>query len=290
MNYALDALWWKLEQQNVRDLASLLTAPSLWNTGCELSVATLLGDTGFRFLLALDKNPQPLLEHLRGVFPYQYRLGFYAESLLTFWLTHSPHWQLLARNVVVSEKSRTIGALEFIAQTRNTDTPHLYHIELTCKYYFSQYEPATETSFIGLNPTDHLNKKTNKLVQQLALIQHPDLQALIKQNNWQNITSSSIVRGITFTPSGTLPKNTILNPYAWAGCVYTSKTLPVQWQESRFWLFRSLKLLAPVRAEINHTVAVETLLSTDTPRICAVLSQRPDGFYHEENRFILLPD
>ena len=290
MNYALDALWWKLEQQNVRDLASLLTAPSLWHTGCELPVATLLGETGFRFLLALDKNPQPLLEHLRQVFPYQYRLGFYAESLLTFWLTYSPHWQLLARNVVVSENTRTIGALDFIAQTQNTDTPKFYHIELTCKYYFSQHEPISEASFIGLNPTDHLNKKTNKLVQQLALIQHPDLQKMVKQNNWQNIVSTSIVRGIAFTPSGLLPKNTIINPYAWAGNVYTPKTLPAQWQNNRFLLFRSLKLLAPVRAEINHTVSAEALLSTDTPRICAILSQRPDGFYHEENRYILLPD
>ncbi len=290
MNYALDALWWKLEQQNVRDLASLLTAPALWNTGCELPVATLLGETGFRFLLALDKNPQPLLEHLRQVFPYQYRLGFYAESLLTFWFTHSPHWQLLARNVVVSENTRTIGSLDFITQTQNTDTPKFYHIELTCKYYFSRHEPTTEASFIGLNPTDHLNKKTNKLVQQLALIKHPNLRALRQQNNWKNITSTSIVRGTAFTPSGSLPQNSILNPYAWAGSVYTPKTIPSQWQGNRFLLFRSLKLLAPVRTEINHTVSTEALLSIDTPHICAVLSQRPDGFYHEESRFILLPD
>ena len=47
MNYSLDALWWELQTDAVRDLASLLTAPSLWQTDCELSRRELLGDTGF---------------------------------------------------------------------------------------------------------------------------------------------------------------------------------------------------------------------------------------------------
>ena len=62
MNYALDALWWKLTSQPVRDLASLLTAPPLWQSGCELSVRELLGEHGFRYLLALDTDPTPLTD------------------------------------------------------------------------------------------------------------------------------------------------------------------------------------------------------------------------------------
>ena len=54
MNYAQDALWWKLESAWVRDLAGLLTAPALWRTGQELPVAGLLGDQGFRLLLDWD--------------------------------------------------------------------------------------------------------------------------------------------------------------------------------------------------------------------------------------------
>ena len=46
MNYALDALWWKLTSQPVRALASLLTAPPLWQSGYELSVRELLVNTG----------------------------------------------------------------------------------------------------------------------------------------------------------------------------------------------------------------------------------------------------
>ena len=38
MNYAQDALWWRLTHPIIRDLASLLTAPPLWRTDCELPV------------------------------------------------------------------------------------------------------------------------------------------------------------------------------------------------------------------------------------------------------------
>ena len=53
MNYALDALWWRLADPHVRALAALLTAPAPWHSGCEMPVHTLLGAHGFRFLLAL---------------------------------------------------------------------------------------------------------------------------------------------------------------------------------------------------------------------------------------------
>ena len=46
MNYALDAIWWRLKNPYVRDLASILTAPPLWQTGCELAVREVLGETG----------------------------------------------------------------------------------------------------------------------------------------------------------------------------------------------------------------------------------------------------
>ena len=82
MNYALDALWWRLTDPNVRDLAAILTAPPLWHSGCELPLRELLGETGFRYLLALDSNPAPLQQHLAAEAPFAHRLGFYAESLL----------------------------------------------------------------------------------------------------------------------------------------------------------------------------------------------------------------
>ena len=91
MNYSLDALWWELKTDAVRDLASLLTAPSLWQTNCELSRRALLGDTGFRYLLALDDQPDVLYQYLQAASRQSHRLGFYAEHLLAFWFAHAPH-------------------------------------------------------------------------------------------------------------------------------------------------------------------------------------------------------
>ena len=62
MNYALDAIWWRLSHPAVRDLAALLTAPPLWHSGCELPIPRLLGSQGFRFLLSLDDAPAPLTQ------------------------------------------------------------------------------------------------------------------------------------------------------------------------------------------------------------------------------------
>ena len=131
MNYALDALWWKLTAPSVRDLASLLTAPPLWQSGCELSVRELLGEQGFRYLLALDADPAPLTEHLTQRAPFGHRLGIYAEELLAFWFAHAPHAKLHARNLPVFSDGQTLGAADFVVSLNR----QVYHIELACKYY-----------------------------------------------------------------------------------------------------------------------------------------------------------
>ena len=63
MNYAIDAIWWRLKNARIRALASLLTAPPLWQTHCELPVRELLGEQGFRLLLSWDDSlfqlPEP---------------------------------------------------------------------------------------------------------------------------------------------------------------------------------------------------------------------------------------
>ena len=131
MNYSLDALWWELKTDAVRDLASLLTAPSLWQTDCEMSRRELLGDPGLRYSLALDDQPDVLHQYLQAASRQSHRLGFYAEHLLAFWFAHAPHCQLLGQNVVLQEAAHTpnIGASDYV--TRINDT--LYHLELTCK-------------------------------------------------------------------------------------------------------------------------------------------------------------
>ncbi|OAM38576.1 DUF1853 family protein [Eikenella halliae] len=170
MNYALDAIWWRLRHPAVRDLAALLTAPPLWHSGCELPVPRLLGSQGFRFLLSLDDVPAPLTQWLEQEAPFGHRLGRYAESLLAFWLAHAPHCQLIARNHPVrSESGQTLGAADFLCLIDSAP----YHLELTCKYYGG----TTPANFQGLNPADTLLGKAAKLQQQCRLFHTPQARA-----------------------------------------------------------------------------------------------------------------
>ena len=170
MNYALDAIWWRLRHPVVRDLAALLTAPPLWHSGCELPISRLLGSQGFRFLLSLDNAPAPLTQWLEQEAPFGHRLGRYAESLLAFWLAHAPHCQLIARNHPVrSESGQTLGAADFLSLLDSVP----YHLELTCKYYGG----TTPADFQGLNPADTLLGKAAKLQQQCRLFHTPQARA-----------------------------------------------------------------------------------------------------------------
>ena len=170
MNYALDAIWWRLRHPAVRDLAALLTAPPLWHSGCELPVPRLLGSQGFRFLLSLDDAPAPLTQWLEQEAPFGHRLGHYAESLLAFWLAHAPHCQLIARNHPVRiENGHTLGAADFLCLLDSAP----YHLELTCKYYGG----TTPADFQGLNPADTLLGKAAKLQQQCRLFHTPQTRA-----------------------------------------------------------------------------------------------------------------
>ena len=324
MNYALDAIWWRLSHPAVRDLASLLTAPPLWHSGCELPIPRLLGSQGFRFLLSLDNAPAPLTQWLEQEAPFGHRLGRYAESLLTFWLAHAPHCQLIARNHPVrSESGQTLGAADFLCLLDSAP----YHLELTCKYYGG----TTTDDFQGLNPADTLLGKAAKLQQQCHLFHTPQaraqlpapLQGYLKTsaasfceaktsaasfceaktseastretntdktnyrqtpNISQALNTATIIRGIGFTPNGIL-NGSPLNLLGWSGLL-----LP-QWADypaqaaQRFHLLPRLAYLAPARVPFEQTISAAEL-ARQAPGLIAVVEQRPDGMWHETQRLM----
>ncbi|OFK86290.1 MULTISPECIES: DUF1853 family protein [unclassified Eikenella] len=324
MNYALDAIWWRLRHPAVRDLASLLTAPPLWHSGCELPIPRLLGSQGFRFLLNLDSQPAPLQQWLEQEAPFGHRLGHYAESLLAFWMAHAPHCQLIARNHPIrSESGQTLGAADFLCLLDSTP----YHLELTCKYYGG----TTPDNFQGLNPTDTLLGKAAKLQQQCRLLHTPQaraqlpapLQGYLKtsaasfceaktskasfceaktneaspcevntsktdcrqpQNFSQALNTATIIRGIGFTPNGIL-NGSPLNPLGWSGLL-----LP-QWADypaqatQRFHPLPRLAYLVPARVPFEQTISAAEL-AHQAPGLIAVVEQRPDGMWHETQRLM----
>ena len=324
MNYALDAIWWRLRHPAVRDLATLLTAPPLWHSGCELPIPRLLGNQGFRFLLSLDSQPDPLQQWLEQEAPFGHRLGRYAESLLAFWLAHAPHCQLIARNHPVrSENGQTLGAADFLCLLDSAP----YHLELTCKYYGG----TTPDDFQGLNPADTLLSKAAKLQQQCHLFHTPQVRAQLPaplqgylktsaasfceaktsaagfceaktsaaspretntsktdcrqpQNFSQPLNTATIIRGTGFTPNGIL-NSYPLNPLGWSGLL-----LP-QWADypaqatQRFYPLPRLAYLAPARVPLEQTITAAEL-AHQAPGLIAVVEPRPDSMWHETQRLM----
>lgn len=283
MNFALDALWWELKTPQVRDLASLLTAPPLWHSGVELSHRTLIGEQGFRYLLSLDERPESLLNYLQAAQPQSHRLGVYAEHLLAFWLSHAPHCRLLGQNIVLQEhaKSPTLGALDYVACISN----RLYHLELTCKYYAHAQPLARQLR--GIQAHDTLQSKADKLVQQLAWSRH-DLFARWCDGQGidvDDIGVATVIRGMGFWRDAVVQMP--INLHAWRG-VYLEKNEDwVHIEGTRYAQVMSRQLLSPLRVPLEATF--ESVLPLGEAVWCAQLQQRPDGFWHEISRSMCLP-
>lgn len=279
MNYALDALWWRLTDPHVRALASLLTAPALWQHPQALPIPVLLGKQGFRYLLALDEQPAVLHQALASTFPHQHRLGAYAEDLFKFWLSHAPHCRLLAHNVPLrDEHQQTLGALDFLVQIEQ----QLYHVELCCKYYGGD-------EMVGLNRQDSLSKKVAKLNQQLALIQHPVAQTYLREQGMMpsSVKSVAVIRGMAFvSPTMLLPAP--LHPYAWQGLyVQDWADYPLDAQ-GHYHVLHKMDYLAPARVDETQLHDAKQVATLENGMV-AVLERRPDGFWHEIQRIMFQP-
>lgn len=278
MNYALDALWWRLTHPDVRALASLLTAPPPWHSGCEISVRELLGEKGFRYLLALNDEPSALVRHLTEDYPFGGRLGVYAESLLAFWLDNAPHCRLLAHNLPVSDDDRTLGALDFVAKING----RLHHIELACKYYGAADGDADVLA--GLNDRDTWLGKAEKLNSQIALAHNDNGRNALSSIGLaaNRVISSSVLRGMLFAAQGVVWQFP-LNPYAWQG--HFCERWPSEGfsDNQRYYLFPRLSYLAPVRVRKEDTLDWEAVKEVEQGLV-AVLNLRPDGFWHETGR------
>ncbi|PIT28203.1 DUF1853 family protein [Snodgrassella alvi] len=281
MNYASDPIWWRLRKTIVRDLASLLTAPSPWLSSTELPVSTLLGDEGFRFLLSLDEEPNNLYLFLKQHGAYHTHLGVYAERLLYYWFLHAPHSRLIAHNLPVQDNQRTLGAFDFIVQLNN----QIFHLELTCKYYGGL--PEKTESFIGLNKADRLIDKMYKIEQQLALSTKPAAKSALKNLSLEpnQLQHASIIRGMLFKQPASQNLQVPLNPLCWQG-QYIENWSEFEFQEHyRFHVLDHLSLISPVRVSSNAIVNFNQIKQIQQGMI-ALVQQHADGYWHEVERIM----
>jgi hypothetical protein len=284
MNVALDALWWRLQHPQVRDLAALLTAPPPWLTGRELALPQLLGEHGFRYLLALDAAPAPLTTWLAE--ESVNRLGRYAERLLMFWFANAPHCELVSANLAVHDGKDTVGEYDFLVRIDGEP----WHLELACKYYMMLGEgPDT---LVGPSLRDAWRLKYHKLHHQLGLSGRAPGRAALP-NGFDGARCASVLRGTLCYRDGPWLAEP-LSPLQWHGWWRPlGEAWPVSRDDSRWvWLPR-LRWLSPARVDEALVQRMEDLQAqlagNDVPQLVAECEKRPDGHWHEIARGFVVP-
>ena len=202
--------WQHLNNQHVRALAWMLTAPGLLDCDCSLwqdKIASPLvtNKQALRdWINALDQNPEGLIDLLHQ-HPSR-RLGLYAETLFEYFL--SSHQMLYAHGLQVHNKGKnTVGEFDFLLHADGG----LMHLELATKFYL--YHTATSPhqlesiadlyDYLGPNLADSLGAKMQKIFsQQLQLSQHPLAQDLLPQ---AVISAQALVLGWLFYRDGDQP-------------------------------------------------------------------------------------
>lgn len=181
----------------------------------ELSADATLTDASFAltpprhaWLESLDRQPQPLIEHLAS--RRSHRLGIYFESLWQFFLTHDPACDLLAHNLPIHHEGRTLG--EFDCLYFCHERQQVIHLELAVKFFLgfsedrvSQETPSTSTSqanqWLGPDAKDRLDLKLAHLLQkQTRLSDTPAAKEALKAMNIEVDAKEVAFRGYLFTP------------------------------------------------------------------------------------------
>lgn len=139
-----------------------------------------LDDKQRNWLHEIDKQPQTLLQFIaaRG----NHKLGLYHEQLWQYFLHCNDSTQLLASNLAVRDKQRSLGEFDILYQHSELGTVHL---ELASKYYLVD-PPAPDNStewrgWLGPGGRDRLDLKLEHcLKKQIALADHPVAQQTLQ--------------------------------------------------------------------------------------------------------------
>ena len=167
------------QTQEVRDLAWACFSPSLLLTheiaddGQNVAECGLpLTPARLAWLEALDRDATLLLQHLSK--QRSHRLGIYFEHLWHFFLEQDPATDLVAHNLPVHRRGKTIGEFDCIYFCR--ERQRHFHLELAVKFFLSHRRATTNESashwseWLGPNTDDRLDRKIEHLMQrQIAL-------------------------------------------------------------------------------------------------------------------------
>jgi hypothetical protein len=171
-----------LRDAAVRDLAWLLLAPYLLSESAfgELLANRPVDDDLLGWLRALDADPAAL--HLSLTSLRSSRVGHYAERLVHFALSHSPHFRLVAANLPLRVQKQTVGECDFLLE--DTEGRRL-HWELAVKCYLNVGAEDSLAGFVGPALGDRLDIKLRRMLEhQLPLSGRADYAALLPPGPW----------------------------------------------------------------------------------------------------------
>ncbi|MEX1192223.1 MAG: DUF1853 family protein [Brumimicrobium sp.] len=144
------------------------------------------------YFLDLEKHPNDLIRFVNR--PKNNRLGFYAESLLSYFFQTFPKVELLLQNFQLVENKKTLGEIDFIIKWNN----RILHLECAVKYYLynDKSDVLDMSNWVGPNGKDTLARKINKVVNhQLPLLNNKQLTTF---NASQEIESYLFLKGSFF--------------------------------------------------------------------------------------------
>lgn len=191
-----------LKYKHVEDLLWCLKSPSLITGPIQdesMSVEvldTLDADT----LLNKHSNQElnaRLSQHLTQ--GKSHFLGPYFEQLWSFYLQHHPDYNLIAENLQVHGKSKTLGEFDFIVQ--DVKSGRFLHQELAIKFYLG-HEQDGKAYWIGPQTVDRLDKKMAHLLNhQLRLSEMPEAKAVLHALGIDKIETQLLIKGYLFQPA-----------------------------------------------------------------------------------------
>lgn len=198
------------KQSAVRDLAWVMSNPGLMETS--INNDCLVSDewcqqtysANVDYLHLLDKNPQPLLDYLSGL--KSYRLGFYFEALLAFWLEHILQSQPFKKNVPVFQAlekggRKTLGEFDFLFGQENE--PRLQHWEATVKFYLYHKNKKGDVRWFGPAGQDRLDIKLARIFDhQLKLSKTKEARSVVESILGSPVHPMAFIKGYLFYPAG----------------------------------------------------------------------------------------
>jgi hypothetical protein len=130
-----------------------------------------------------------------------WRVGHYFESLVGYWLQQLKGWELMARDHLVRQEKRTLGAYDFIV--RNAQD-RVEHWEVAVKFYLRRGQQSEWRSWVGPNQRDRLDKKINRMRDhQLVLARREEGQAALSELGVSKIDQQVVLlKGVFFTEWG----------------------------------------------------------------------------------------